>query len=163
MNTYKNKPHVFDTLFVTLLFFVFLLCALSIIVIGSSVYQNSAAQMNELFATKTATAYLTQKIRQNDVDGNIDKATFADGDALLIRQTIGENLYHTFIYVYQGQLMELFILDGVDASPASGKAIMDLESMGIQRKTPNLLHITLTDQQGNADSISIAERSRAHE
>ena len=159
MHKSKGKSHFFDTLFVTFLFFVFLLCALTVVAIGSSVYRASTTQMNELFYNKTATAYLSQKIRQNDVGGNITLVTFQNQEALQIRQVYNDNPYLTLIYVYQGQLMELFIREGVEASPEAGKAIMELQSLIMEQEEQNLLRFTITNERGNSDTFLVAKRS----
>jgi len=159
MTKSREQKHVFDALFVIILFFVFLLCALSVIMIGSAVYQNSTETMNDHFTTKTALSYLVEKVRQNDVAGNIDILE-RDGTTILRLNREFDGIgYHTYIYVYEGQLMELFIKEGTDAPLNSGKKIMDLAAMEVEQPVPNLYRITITDSNGNSNSVSVAERS----
>jgi hypothetical protein len=158
MNRLKSKNHVFDTLFVSLLFFVFLFCALTVVVIGSLVYRNSTESMNEHFSSTTTLAYLVQKVRQNDVSGNIETTTINGVDALRIHHNIEGAPFETYIYAYDGQLFELFIREGVDFSLGAGSKIMAAHSFEIERYE-QVLTFTVTDEHGHSNSISIAERS----
>ena len=162
MNKLNQKNHVFDTLFVSLLFFVFLFCALVVVVIGSMVYRNSTESMNEHFSSTTTLAYLVQKVRQNDNSGNIEVTAINGVNALKIHHTIDGNSFETYIYAYDGQLLELFIREGVEFSLGAGSKIMPIDSLEIE-KQEQLLTFTITDSQGNSSMISVAERSVPYE
>jgi len=162
MNRLKQKNHVFDTLFVSLLFFVFLFCALTVVVIGSLVYRASTESMNEHFSSTTGLAYLVQKVRQNDLSGNIEATTLNGVDVLKIHHTIDGNSFETYIYAYDGYLLELFMKEGVDFSLGAGSKVMAARGFEIERGE-GLFTFTLTDEYGNANTISVAERSVPYE
>jgi hypothetical protein len=162
MNKLKQKSHVFDTLFVSLLFFVFLFCALTVVVIGSLVYRSSTESMNEHFASTTALSYLVQKVRQNDKAGSIEVTTINGVDALKIHHTMEEDSFETYIYAYNGQLLELFIREGVEFSLGAGSKIMPIQSFKIHRDN-QLFTFTITDDYGNSNTVSIVERSVPYE
>ena len=56
-----------EQLFPALLFFVFLLCTIFTILIGSRVYENIRERDNLSFHTDTALAYISNKVRQGDI------------------------------------------------------------------------------------------------
>ena len=162
MNQLKEKNHVFDTLFVSLLFFVFLFCALTVVVIGSLVYRSSTESLNEHFSSTTALSYLVQKVRQNDLSGNIEMTTMNGVDVLTISHTIADDSFETYIYAYDGYLLELFIKEGVDFSLGAGSKITPVHSFEIERGE-QFFTFTITDEIGNTNTISVAERSVPYE
>ena len=58
-----NKMNV---LFTSLLFLVFILCALFTVLIGSRVYENITQRSNRNFTGTTALSYIANKVRQGD-------------------------------------------------------------------------------------------------
>lgn len=155
----REQKHVFDALFVLLLFFIFLLCALSVVVIGSSVYNRVTTNMNEHFTNKTAISYIVEKVRQNDVNGGVELVEIEDIYVLQIRQSGEDQDYLTLIYVYNGQLMELFV--GADnlLPLAAGEPIMDVNLLQLEQRKEGLFSITITDEHGNTDRVLLSERS----
>jgi len=155
----REQKHVFDALFVLLLFFIFLLCALSVVVIGSSVYNRVTTNMNEHFTNKTAISYIVEKVRQNDVNGGLELVEIEDIYVLQIRQSGEDQDYLTLIYVYNGQLMELFV--GADnlLPLAAGEPIMDVNLLQLEQRKEGLFSITITDEHGNTDRVLLSERS----
>ena len=154
-----EQKHIFDVLFVVILFFVFLICALTVVVIGSNVYRNSISRMNEHFSSKTALHYIIEKNRQNDAGSGRSLIQIENQDVLLLRQNIDEIYYNTLIYSYENRLMELFIREDTDISLASGKVIMEGINLAFQLDNNNLLEVIVTDENGNISQVSIAERS----
>lgn len=64
--TQKKSSHVFDTLFAFLLLIAFLLFSLLLSGVGSVIYQKGTDSLNENYTTRTALAYLQEKLRQHD-------------------------------------------------------------------------------------------------
>ena len=159
MKQSREQKHFFDTLFVSILFFVFLLCALSVVMIGSAVYKHSTEEMNDHFTTKTALAYVIEKVRQNDVNGAVELVKFDGVDALRLHREYDNTGYDLYIYAYDGKLMELFAKEGIAVTLANGHTIMELASLELEAPAEHCFHVTITDNRGNTDSIYIAERS----
>jgi len=159
MGKLKGKRHIFDALFVGILFFVFLICALLVVTIGSSVYSRTTRRMNEHFTIQTALSYIVEKVRQNDVHGGIELFDQEGISGLKISRDFDGNSYETLIYVYDGYLKELFIRTGSQVTLRNGKPLMEMISLEIEQPLDTLYRITLTDDTGNSRSVSIAERS----
>ena len=121
-----------EQLFPALLFFVFLLCTIFTILIGSRVYENIRERDNLSFHTDTALAYISNKVRQGDI---ADFVSIRDYDGIL---------FETWIYQADGALWELFTQkdSGVDLS--SGQMIMESAPVSFLLETNDHKNTLLT-------------------
>ena len=71
LTTKKKDKHVIDSVFVICLMLLFVLCALSVIAIGASIYQKNVSAMASNNSHRIASAYITEKVRQADIDGTV--------------------------------------------------------------------------------------------
>ena len=62
----QRSSHIIDLLFVLSLFCVFTVCAFLVVSIGANVYRATAENMENTYSTRTALAYVTEKLRQHD-------------------------------------------------------------------------------------------------
>ena len=67
----KQQRHIIDIFFVIALFCLFALSAIFLISIGADIYGKTVTNMEDNFNTRTALAYITEKVRQSDKDGQI--------------------------------------------------------------------------------------------
>lgn len=103
-----GRSHSIDSLFVVILFAVFVFMSLLIISSGAAAYKNSAAQMDDRFDRQTCVSYITAKIRSNNESGKISIVDYKGANALCITETFTEGTYNTYIYLYEGMVRELF-------------------------------------------------------
>ena len=78
---------------------------------------------------------------------------------MIIRHSYEDTDYYTYIYVHDGNLMELFVKDGVQASAQSGRIIMSDESLTMEQLKDDLLSFTCTDEKGHKASTVVSIRS----
>ncbi len=78
------NEHKIDTVFVAALFVLFAMTACLLVLIGARQYKATARAMNENYEVRTASSYLTEKVRQNDSAAGISIVEFAGGYALAI-------------------------------------------------------------------------------
>ena len=145
MNSFEPKHHIVDFLFPLALFFVFAASAVMLILTASGAYRNTAAETEKNYNARTAMAYLTEKIRQGDENGAVFLDSFDGRDALAIRQAYNGASYTTYIYADEGALKELLIKDGTDATAASGKTILEVQSFEIEEVSPHLFRFRTED------------------
>ena len=107
LRLYSNNRKM-DTVFVAALFVLFAITACLLILIGARQYRATAKAMNANYEVRTASSYLTEKVRQNDCSAGISIVDFAGGNALALTNDVNSN-YTTYIYYYDGYLRELFI------------------------------------------------------
>ena len=63
----RQQRHIIDILFVLALFGIFALSAIFLITIGANIYGKTMNNMERNFDTRTALAYITEKVRRSSV------------------------------------------------------------------------------------------------
>lgn len=149
-----SQGHTVDLVFVLALFCFFAASAFIVIIIGINVYKGTVAGLNEHYTSRTAMTYVEQKVRQNDGAGRIAVGTVGGQPALIIAGTGDGAGTTTYLYAYQGELMELFIKDGTAVVPGQGQTITEVQSF-----TPSadgsLLDLTITDTSGKTQTTCL--------
>lgn len=165
--TDSEQHFIVDILFILALFGVFAVSALMLVTIGADVYKNTVDDMGTNYETRTATAYITEKIRQNDsiLGGDTSASNHILVDdiegipALKMLQNIDGTDYSTYLYLYDGYLKELLINTDYDLgekAPSAGENIMPLSDFTLAQVKSNLLCITLTTTDGESNTIYVS-------
>lgn len=129
---WKRKNHSADTPFSFFLLLIFTLFTMMLAGTGAAVYQNSAAHLNENYTSRTAIAYISEKIRQHNSKAAIFLSDVEGTDALVLRESIEEEAYLTYIYYYNHALCELFVHENTEPKLQSGSQIIELENLTIE-------------------------------
>lgn len=160
----KSQQHTIDFLFPIALFFVFSAAAVLVLLLAANIYQGVAASSSASFEQETTLSYLAGKIRQNDAGGThaIYLTKFDSCDCLAIEQSYNGSSYITYIYETDGEVKELFLQAGVEASAASGTTIMQVEDLEMEEVSDGLFRFTCTSENGTADSIFISVHSESY-
>ena len=148
MKTKREPRYIIDMLFVLALFAMFAISSVLLIAIGTSVYRQGSAAMEENNEVRTAYAYVSEKIRRADAEGLIETGAFGDADALLLRYYINDISYTTYLYVHEGMLTELVARSDLSFSPSAGQPVTELMKLKCQTLDDNLLKITLIEEGG---------------
>ena len=148
MNNKEGSNHVIDMIFVVALLFLFVMSALMLIALGSSIYRQSVNTMQENTESRTAYAYITEKLRQYDAEGSIRADKFHGQNALVISSRVDGTEYLTYLYEYEGSLMELIArADSGDIPARQGQKIMDISSFDVKPMGDGIfkMNVELTD------------------
>ena len=160
MDTEYKSKHTIDTVFVICLTLLFLLSALSVIAIGASIYQKNVTMMASNSSQRIATSYISEKVRQNDINGAVYVDELFGKNALVMAKEVNGSIYNTYIYEYDGQLMELFARSDLGTVyPQSGQKIMDVRSFDIKDVSDGLFDVRLVLEDGLEEQIYISKRS----
>ncbi len=124
-----------EQLFPALLFFVFLLCTIFTILIGSRVYENIRERDNTSFHTDTALAYMTNKVRQSDRADSVSVREDNGVQILVLTTDYDGVLYETWIYQMDGVLWELFTQEDSGLDVFSGQMIMECDPVSFALDT----------------------------
>ncbi|HIU01779.1 MAG TPA: DUF4860 domain-containing protein [Candidatus Onthocola gallistercoris] len=154
-----SREHLCELLFIFALFFVFAVCAVTVLLVSASSYESTVRRTGENYDIRTTLTYLSQKIRQNDEYGAIHAGTFEDYPALILHQKTENSSYTTYIYLMDGQLKELVALDGSNAAPESGQTILENTSVSIEETDSGLIRFTLTDSNGISYELTVSPKS----
>jgi len=126
-----------DFLFTLTLFLVLAFCSLAVVLIGADVYQSTVNAMEENYSSRTALAYVTEKIRQNDRKGGVS----VENSALCLTRAYSEASYSTYIYAYDGYLWELTIRGEETYQPGEGQKILEVADFSITQVTDHLYEV----------------------
>lgn len=152
--------HTVDMLFVIALLFLFAMGALMLIALGSSIYRRGVDTLTKSYDKRTAYAYITEKLRQCDENCSISTGIFNNSGAIRIGSMVGDTPYVTYLYDYDGSLMELYAReDAGDLPPESGQKIMDIEDLVLDTKINGILEITITLKGGEELTFITTQRS----
>ena len=156
----KNDKHMIDSVFVICLMLLFVLCALSVIAIGASIYQKNVSSMAGNNSHRIASAYITEKVRQSDLNGRIRVKELFGENALVMSPEVNGELFSTYIYDFDGNLMELMARDNIGVVyPQSGQKIMEIKSFDIEEVSARMFKITVVLDDGTEDNLYITKRS----
>ena len=105
----KSRQHSSDLLFILLLFASLVLVCILLIAMGCGVYENVLDSMNRNDDSRTVSAYLLQKVRQDQDLGAVSCGTLDGTDAIILNQNLDGEAYCTYLYCHDGKLCELFV------------------------------------------------------
>ena len=151
----KNKSlHSMDTVFVLILFAVFVITALFISTSGAMAYKNAVGQMETRFNRQTCISYITAKLRANNEIGKISIGELDGISALCITDTIGDEEYVTYIYQCDGMVREMFCNAEISLDPITGSALTEAKALEFSRDG-NLFTVSLTDNDDNVITVYV--------
>ena len=160
MRFHSSKDHAIHLAFPVAVLFVFTASALMVLILSAHVYSTQTVRATENYQTSTPLAYLTEKVRQNDVADSISIEELSGISCLALRGSSDDISYTTYLYTYDGWLRELLVRDGTKASPETGKKIIEASDFSIEELSNGLYRLTITDTSGEIHTRILSERSR---
>jgi len=157
----NKKNHVIDFLFPVVLLLVFMLAALTVIMLATNIYRSTTRESALTYTAQTSLAYVTEKIHQYDENGAIGTGEVEGVQCLILSRVHNDSLYKTYIYSYDGHLMELFAKDGANCSLSDGTELLEVSDFAISRVAPNCISFSCTDADGQSSSTIVTLRSSA--
>ena len=161
MKRRNEKKHVIDFLFPLAVFFVLAASSVAIVVLASGFYSRQVKASSDSYSGRTALAYVTEKMHQNDENGAIEDGTFDGENALVIRQRYGEKEYVTYLYAYDGYLRELFIQDGTEAKASDGRKILATKDFEAKEISDGIFHLYCENEDGKKTDTFVSVKSTA--
>ena len=150
-----SKRHTIDVLFVITLFAVFAMSIMVLTGIGASVYEKIQESMSENYDSRTAFSYISNKIHQNDTNGNISLGTYGGTDAVIISEEIDNVTYCTYLYCCDGYLKELFTRAGQEFGLEYGTNILELDSFSASYETDTLIRFELKPKDADKETVFV--------
>lgn len=160
MKFQKKQKHIIDLFFPVALFFIFALCALTVLLLSARIYRSITESSSLNNTSRTGLSYISEKIHQNDRNGNIQIGSLNGTDALIMKQNYEGSVYYTYIYSYKNTLRELFVKEGVRVDLSAGTKILDLESFSMEEVKENLFQFDCVTKDGKKDSVLVSVKSK---
>ena len=156
----NRRQGAISAMAVLLLFAMFALLSVGVLTAGMTVYQKTRTKADSVYHRRTSLSYIANQIRQADRLDGVEVVQFHGSDALSLRQTYWDTNYYTYIYVWDGQLRELFFEEGLELPPESGAIIVELTQMSVSVSEEGLIHLSLTYADGGYDgALSLSLRT----
>ena len=126
----RRKPiqHHIDGLAALLLFGVFAVCVLAVLLTRADAYRRLTQRDQAAYDRRTCVQYLATRVRQADRTGGIVLEDYDGTDVLILD---ADQEYVTYIYQWDGWLMELYSWSGEPMVPEDGRKLLEAESMEI--------------------------------
>lgn len=159
MKKQTGQQHMIDILFVLSLFCVFAISSVLLILFGADIYKKTIQQMENNYTSRTSISYITEKIRQSDVEHAIKIISQDDTQVLMLIRTINNIPYATSLYEYDGYLYELFARTDLELPLDAGQPVMELHSLSFSQIEPNILEITFSEDINSEQTIYVSTHS----
>ncbi|MDO5136195.1 MAG: DUF4860 domain-containing protein [Eubacteriales bacterium] len=149
MKYFVHKQHSVDSFASLLLFALSTLFLMLLLLFSAEAYRSSvrgSEQNNNLY---TAQAYIINKFRQYDREGETAVSQLDGKSALLFSQEENGQTYSTWLYLQDGSLKELFTQEGSLADASMGTPVASLCRFEAQVTEEGFYHIFLEDEEGS--------------
>ena len=143
MNNKQKQIHTIDTVFPLIFIVFFGFCAVSLVLSGAHIYQNTTDGLRQNYTVRTAASYLQEKVREYSSASQIEVLS-QDGQTVLALYEDGDSGYVTYIYLYKGKLRELFTKKGREVVWSSGQELVSVDTFTVTEQKKDLLQIELS-------------------
>ena len=159
MKFQRKQKHMVDLIFPVSLFFMFALCAVTVLLLAARIYQSTTEHSSLNYTARTGLSYISEKIHQNDRGGQVRIGSLEGEPALIMEQEYEEGTYYTYIYAYENSIRELFLKKGGHADLSAGTKILNVKEFSMEQTDEQLLSFHCTTEDGQESSIVVALRS----
>ncbi|MCL2703735.1 MAG: DUF4860 domain-containing protein [Defluviitaleaceae bacterium] len=142
MNKSVRKNRI-ETIFVLMVFCVFAASVLTVLMLGGSVYSNTAALSGEGYDERTCLSYIWSKVKNSDAAGNVFLDEIEGVTMLAILEEVNGRMFRTLIYYYDGWLYELFSRAALFPGIESGQRIIKTEPLVFEDAGDGLIKATV--------------------
>jgi hypothetical protein len=160
MNRRLHDRHVIDLLFPLALVFVFAASALAVLALSADLYGQITQDGDDHFTQRTASAYVLEKVRQNDEAGGIALETVDGVPCLALTRTVVSATTVTYIYAQDGVLRQMYTRPGTAFSLSDGTEIAEVEDFSLTALSDTLYRLTITYPGQEAVTLLLGERSQ---
>ncbi|MBE6880355.1 MAG: DUF4860 domain-containing protein [Ruminococcaceae bacterium] len=127
----KTKKSKLDTIFVMMVFMLFICCLLLVTLAFAKVYKNSSERINDRFENGTAVSFVLRNLQSFDKENSIAVKEMEGESVLCLYETIDGSEYVTYIYHKDGMLCELFADTEFPFISGNGEVMLPCESFDI--------------------------------
>lgn len=143
MNNRQKQIHTIDMVFPLIFIVFFGICAVSLVLSGAHVYQNTTDGLKQNYTVRTAVTYLQEKVREYSSSSQVEVLTKKNRSVLALYEP-GDTGYVTYIYLYKGKLRELFTKKERGIEWESGQELVDADTFSVIKQKDDLLRIDLS-------------------
>jgi len=140
------KSRRFDTIFVMAVFCVFAISVLIVLTLSAGVYQRMTDISRDGHDERTILSYIWTKVKSGDDAGMVHVGDFDGVPALFYDEIIGDTLFRTAIYSYDGWVRELFSNPSLGLTPGDGMQLIRLDDLSFSSLDNGIIVISTGNQ-----------------
>ena len=128
-----------------MIFCIFAMSVFLILALSGSIYRNISDIASEGRDERIALSYIRTKIRNADSAGSVSISSFGGRPALALEEDIGESVFVTYIYLYEGWVHELFHERNPGQgffSPGDGRPVIRAASLSFYELDSGLIKVS---------------------
>lgn len=138
-----------------MVFGVFAVCVLAVLLTGAGAYRRLTARDEASWERQTRGQYIAARVRQADRAGCVTAAEFAGRPALRLAEESG---YVTWVYCYEGWLMELYASGEAELWPEDGTRLLAASWLDVSLED-GLLEVEVSGPEGETERLYLGLRS----
>ena len=143
---HSNVGRNVEILFIIVLILIFSIFSIYTILFGAEVYKNIGKGIDEEFKESIPFYYVYNKVHEGDISGGVWTIDKGDTSILAIAQEYDDEKYVTYIYSYEGKLMELFISAEDELVFKNGEVIMETYPIKFSNSKENLIKMDMYEK-----------------
>lgn len=157
----EKNAHSIQTVFVLSIFCLFTVLSLFLVLIGANVYRSIVSQTQSNSETRTLLSYVSNKVHSAGA-GEVSLQTVSGVPALVLSSAYNGQEYRTYIYEYNGAVMEQFTRASNRFTPGQGDKITSVSKFSMSQSGQELrLTAAGKDGLGLSLSLSLPEAAKA--
>ena len=153
----RAEQHGMQGVFIFVLLGLFALMSTLMVLLGAQMYRSAVSNASENNARRVLSAYLRSMVRAEDAFEAVKIEDHDGVTTLALYEDIDEDPYVTWIYPYDGQVMEQFTSAGYDFDPADGTPIVAAKAMKPELQD-GLLTVRLMNDLDELSEVQVALR-----
>ena len=126
---------------------------------GAGVYRRVENRVEDNSRLRVGLSYIATRIHACDQAQMVEAGSFGEGGAVFLLEEVDGAVYETILYVYDGCLMEMLCEKGGEMPPQFGETISPAKSLTVTEPRNGLLHLALTEPDGQVYSAGVYVRS----
>ena len=151
-----KNAHSINTVFVLLIFCLFAVSSLFLVLIGANVYRSIVDKMDANNEMRSSLSYVSNKVRSAD-SRDVSVESLGGQETLVIASEFNSEKYNTYIYQYNGYLMELFTKADNDFKAGDGDKITPVTTFTITKNESELsLEVSGGDNRKRSLKLSLS-------
>lgn len=149
----SRNTHSFETVFVLSIFCLFAVCSLFLVLIGANTYRGIVEKIDSNNETRASLSYVANKVHAAD-SGETSLQTIDGRQVLVITSNFSSSDYRTYIYEYEGSIMELFTSAQNSFTPGDGDRITKISEFKMTQ-TGKRLNLSATGENRRTLTLSL--------
>ena len=154
----NNAQHSMQGVFVFVLLGLFAVMSTLMVLLGAQMYRGTVDHTAENNAARVLSAYVRSMVRSGDEAGKVSVENYDGIQAVALRQDYYGVEYVTWLYLYEGNVCELFGREEYGFDPMVGDPITPVTSFE-PTLADGLLTVAIVDETGEARTVQVALRT----